>query len=107
MSSEYVIVATTTDSEEKARTLAASVVDAHLGACAQITSPITSVYRWQGNVQTDQEWRVEIKTAADRVEALVEHINGNHSYDLPEVVVTPIIGGSAAYLDWLGTESRG
>ncbi|MGI5996439.1 MAG: divalent cation tolerance protein CutA, partial [Saccharomonospora viridis] len=44
---EHVIVATTTDSEDKARELASSVIDAKLGACSQIV-PITSVYRWEG-----------------------------------------------------------
>ncbi len=62
MSSGHVVVASTTDNEEAAaRALAAGVIEVKLGACAQIVGPITSVYRWQGKVQADQEWRVEIK----------------------------------------------
>ncbi|MGW5741601.1 divalent-cation tolerance protein CutA [Amycolatopsis sp. NPDC003861] len=106
MSSEHVIVTSTVDSEEKARDLAAKTIDAKLGACAQIVGPITSVYRWEGAVQTDQEWRVEIKTTADRVAALTEKIKALHSYDLPEVVATPIEGGSVEYLNWLVEETR-
>ncbi|HJT05218.1 MAG TPA: divalent-cation tolerance protein CutA [Pseudonocardiaceae bacterium] len=106
MSSEPVIVASTTDNEQAARALAAGVVDAKLGACAQVVGPITSVYRWEGEVQTEQEWRVEIKTAADRVPALTEHIKANHSYDVPEVIATPITGGSPEYLSWLLNETR-
>lgn len=103
--SNHAIVTTTTDSEDKARELAAGAVDAKLGACAQIV-PIVSVYRWEGVVQNDQEWRVEIKTAADRVTDLVEHLKGAHSYDLPEVIVTPVEGGSSDYLAWLVEETR-
>lgn len=106
MSSDPVIVASTTDNEEAARALAAGVIDAKLGACAQVVGPITSVYRWEGEVQTEQEWRVEIKTAADRVPALTEHIKANHSYDVPEVIATPITGGSPEYLSWLLNETR-
>ncbi|MGH3823897.1 MAG: divalent-cation tolerance protein CutA [Pseudonocardiaceae bacterium] len=106
MSPEHVIVASTTDNEEAARALAAGAIDAKLGACAQVLGPITSVYRWQGEVQTEQEWRVEIKTAADRVAALTEHIKANHSYDVPEIIATPITGGSADYLSWLVNETR-
>src|SRR3954447_24825632 len=106
MSSEHVIVTSTTDAEEKARDLAAKVIDAKLGACAQVVGPVTSVYRWEGKVQTDQEWRVEIKTTADRVAALTERIGQLHGYDLPEVIATPIEGGSAEYLAWLTAEAR-
>lgn len=58
-------------------------------------------------MQEEQEWRVEIKTVADRVAALTEHIKANHSYDVPEIIATPITGGSAEYLSWLVTETRG
>ncbi len=107
MSSEHVIVTSTTDNADAARALAAGVIEAKLGACAQIVGPITSVYRWEGEVQTEQEWRVEIKTAADRVEAVTEHIKVNHSYDVPEIIATPITGGNAEYLSWLVDETRG
>ncbi|MGH3815934.1 MAG: divalent-cation tolerance protein CutA [Pseudonocardiaceae bacterium] len=107
MSSEHVIVTSTTDNADAARALAAGVIEAKLGACAQIVGPITSVYRWEGEVQTEQEWRVEIKTAADRVAALTEHIKANHSYDVPEIIATPITGGNAEYLSWLVDETRG
>lgn len=106
MTADHVIVATTTDSEDAARALAAGVVDAHLGACAQIVGPITSVYRWEGAIETAQEWRVEVKSAADRVDALVKHLTEHHTYDVPEVIVTPITSGHAEYLSWLVSETR-
>ncbi|WP_197319467.1 divalent-cation tolerance protein CutA [Saccharomonospora sp. NB11] len=106
MISEHLVVSTTTDSEAAARELAAGAVEARLGACAQIVGPITSVYRWDGRINTDTEWRVEVKTAADRVEALVDHLKRKHSYDVPEVVVTPIVSGSEDYLAWVVAETR-
>ncbi|SFJ89675.1 divalent cation tolerance protein [Amycolatopsis sacchari] len=102
---EHVVVTTTTDSEDSARELAARAVEAKLGACAQIV-PITSVYRWEGEVQTEPEWRVEIKTAADRVAPLVSLLEDVHSYDTPEVIATPIEGGSTEYLRWVIAETR-
>jgi len=53
------------------------------------------------------EWRLEIKTTADRVTALTAHIKDNHSYDLPEIIAIPITGGSAEYLSWLIAETCG
>ena len=103
---DHLIVTTTTDSADAARSLAARAVEARLGACAQIVGPITSVYRWEGEVRTDAEWRVEVKTAADRLEALVGLLKEHHSYDVPEIIATPIEGGSADYLTWLVSETR-
>jgi periplasmic divalent cation tolerance protein len=106
MSSDHVIVSSTTDSEEAARNLANGAIGANLGACAHIVGPITSVFRWEGQVQTEQEWRVEVKTATDRAAALTEFIKEHHSYDVPEIIATPITGGSAEYLSWLVAETR-
>lgn len=106
MQREHVIVTSTIDSAEAARALADGLIAAKLGACAQIVGPITSVYRWQGEVRAEHEWRVEVKTTSDRVEALVAHIKANHGYDLPEIIATPINGGSEDYLAWVRAESR-
>lgn len=106
MPAEHVVVVSTTDSEEAARTLAAGAIRAGLGACAQVVGPVTSVFRWEGAVQTELEWRVEIKTATDRVPELTEHLRERHTYDLPEIIATPIESGSAEYLAWLVDETR-
>jgi periplasmic divalent cation tolerance protein len=97
---------TTTDSAEEAEVLARGIVDARLAACVQIVGPIRSIYRWKGNVQSEQEWQCWIKTSADRLDALTEHIKKNHTYDVPEVVALPIVGGSADYLSWMTGETR-
>ena len=106
MPSDHVIVVTTTDSEQAAHELATGAVERRLGACAQLVGPITSVYRWDGAVTTDTEWRVEVKTAADRADALVADLTERHTYDVPEVVVVAITGGHADYLSWLRSETR-
>ncbi|MBP2478298.1 periplasmic divalent cation tolerance protein [Crossiella equi] len=99
------IVTTTTDSAEAAQRLAAGAVEARLAACVQI-SPVTSVYSWKGEIRTDAEYRLDCKTAPDRVDALVEHLRAHHTYDLPEVLVTSVVGGDKDYLGWLISETR-
>ncbi|MEU3251302.1 divalent-cation tolerance protein CutA [Streptomyces sp. NPDC006997] len=101
----YLTVLTTTDTAEKARALAASAVEAGVAACAQIDGPITSVYRWEGAVRTDDEWRVLYKTTADRYPELEAHIRQAHDYDTPEIIATPVTHGSPAYLAWVGEET--
>ncbi|MGK5637318.1 divalent-cation tolerance protein CutA [Streptomyces sp. URMC 126] len=98
-------VLTTAPDEETARRLAASAVDRRLAACAQIDGPVTSVYRWQGGIETDTEWRVLYKTTAARYAELEAHIRAGHPYDVPEVIATPVTAGSDAYLAWLRSET--
>ncbi|WP_245744431.1 divalent-cation tolerance protein CutA [Lentzea fradiae] len=95
---------TTVDSVEAAESLAKNIVEARLGACVQIV-PIRSVYRWDGEVRVDVEWQCVVKTSAGRADELVTHIKSQHSYDVPEVVVTPVVGGNDDYLAWVSEET--
>jgi len=103
---DYVQVVTTTDSEQDAARLARSVVNARGGACVQVV-PIRSFYRWDGAVQDDPEWQLQIKTSAAALEGLVAHLKSEHSYDVPEIIALPITGGNDAYLSWLDEETGG
>ncbi len=102
---DFVQVVTTTDSEDSAAALARSIVEVRGGACVQVV-PIRSFYRWDGAVQDDPEWQLQIKTSAARVDELVAHVNEQHEYDVPEIIVLPIEGGNSAYLSWVADETR-
>ncbi|MBB5804111.1 periplasmic divalent cation tolerance protein [Saccharothrix ecbatanensis] len=106
MSDNHVVVITTTDSEDAAGTLARAVVEARLAACVQVSGPIRSVYRWDGEVRDDREWQLWIKTAYDRVDELTEFVKARHTYDVPEVVALPVLGGNTDYLEWITSETR-
>lgn len=106
MAGSHCAVITTTDSAEAADELGRGIVDARLGACVQIVGPIRSIYRWKGEILNEQEWQCWIKTSADRLDSLTEYIKTNHSYDVPEVVVLPVVGGGADYLSWVTDETR-
>lgn len=98
-------VLTTTDAAEKAEALARGAVAARVAACAQISGPVTSVYRWEGAVETASEWRIQFKTAAARYPALEAYLLGAHDYDTPEIIATPVVAGSPDYLRWLEEET--
>lgn len=102
----WLTVLTTTDSAAAAEALARGAVEARLAACAQVSGPVTSVYRWQGVVETAAEWQVLLKTTARRYADLEAHLRAAHGYDVPEIVATPIVRGSADYLRWLETETE-
>ena len=70
----------------------------------QVSGPITSVYRWEGNVEMSSEHLLTAKTTATAYDRVVETILKLHPYDLPEVLAVPIIAGHADYLKWLEAE---
>jgi len=98
---DFCQVSTTTDSRAAAQALAGSAVQARLAACAQIVGPVESTYRWAGKVETAEEYLVVFKTTTGVADALQGHIVARHSYEVPEVIRTPITGGAAAYLAWI------
>lgn len=104
MNADYVLVTTTTDTAEEAQSLAGALVTARLAACAHIEET-DSIYWWQGEVEHAHEWRIELKTPQHRAAELQQAILDTHSYDTPQVIVTPILGGSPAYLAWLTEET--
>jgi periplasmic divalent cation tolerance protein len=98
---DFVQVVTTTDREEDARRIAGVLVEKRLAACVQIVGPISSVYRWQGKVESAREWQCQIKTRQALLDDLSESIREVHPYEVPEIIAVPIVAGSRDYLTWL------
>ncbi len=95
------IILTTTGSHEEAGKIARALVERSLAACVNIVPRIESVYRWQGKVETAEEWLLLIKTQADLFERVRDAVKELHSYDLPECVMLEVSAGSQEYLDWI------
>ena len=95
------MVSTTVGSETEARAMARALVEARLAACVQIM-PVASVYRWEGKIEEAAEHLLLCKIATADFAAVEAAIRVRHGYDVPEIVITGIAEGSAAYLAWLG-----
>ncbi len=70
-------IITTTDSKAAAERIARELVEQRLAACVQIGGPITSVYRWQGKMETAEEWTCTIKTVRPSVRGRGVPASGN------------------------------
>lgn len=100
----YLQLQTTFQSREEALDAARRVVSDRLAACAQVLGPLSSVYRWEGKVEQDQEWLLLAKTTGRARKRLEELVTSIHPYEVPEIVFLPIEEGSAGYLSWLDRE---
>jgi periplasmic divalent cation tolerance protein len=98
---DCVLVWTTLGVDADARTFAETLVSERLAACVTVQAPMDSVYRWRGSVEHERERQILIKTTTERVPALAARVRELHPYELPELLVTPILSGSEGYLAWL------
>lgn len=95
--SVYAVFANADEAERIGRT----VVEERLAACINVLSPVRSVYRWQGAIETADEVAAIFKTTNERADALIARIAGLHSYDIPCVVSWPIDKITTAYAAWV------
>ena len=101
---DTLLVVTNLPDRESAEKLAALLIEGRLAACVNILAPCTSVYRWQGEIQQDEEHPLLIKTTKARYAELEASIRAHHPYELPEIIAVPVTGGLPAYLQWVESE---
>jgi len=101
------LVLSTAGSLEEARKIARHLVEQRLAACVNVVPQVESVYRWQGKVESAQEWLLLIKTTAALFESVRAAIRQIHSYDLPECIALTIAEGGVEYLAWIGESVAG
>ena len=97
----FIHVTTTCPNRDTATELSRRIVENHLAACVQMIHQVESIYHWQGKIETASEVLLLMKTKMDLFGRLSAFIKQNHSYETPEIIVTPIIDGSDDYLQWL------
>jgi periplasmic divalent cation tolerance protein len=102
--SHAIQVVTATATQQDAQKIATALVTQRLAACAQVLGPIRSTYRWKGQIESADEWLCLAKTLHTHYEAVQSAIRDLHSYEVPEIVATPLVAASEAYLAWIRAE---
>ena len=107
MRTQFRLVLVTCVSVLEARKISRSLLQKRLAACVNIQiSPVESIYRWKGKIETAREHLLLIKTTTRRLKSLEREVLRLHSYDTPEFLVLSISGGSRAYLRWLSDSCK-
>ncbi|KAL3825248.1 hypothetical protein ACJIZ3_021277 [Penstemon smallii] len=101
-----IVVYVTVPNKEAGKKLAESIVKERLAACVNRVPGVESVYEWKGEIQTDSEELLIIKTRESHLEALTQHVKANHEYEVPEVIALPILGGNLQYMEWIKNSTR-
>ena len=98
---EAVIAFSTVDSEKEAQKIAKALVQSKLAACVNIIPETTSIYEWKGEICEEKELLLVIKTTPARLDKLKATLEELHPYEVPELVVCPIVDGLPDYLSWV------
>ena len=101
-----IFVSTTLETKEDAERLARLLLERKLIACAQISGPITSFYRWEGETTSATEFTLSLKTTPLCTEAIKTLLRREHPYDLPEIIVQEVFDSSEEYAGWVYGEVR-
>jgi periplasmic divalent cation tolerance protein len=96
---------TTLESREQALSLARDAVEARTAACVQVIGPITSVYRWHGEMEETEEFLCLLKVPSEGMEKLVQFVRDRHPYDTPELTAVGSTFVDERYLAWARAET--
>jgi periplasmic divalent cation tolerance protein len=103
MTASHRLMFCTCPDEAIAQRIADALIKERLAACVSLMPGITSIYHWNGQIQSDPEVLVLIKTIEARVAALTERLRELHPYEVPEIIAVPITEGLPDYLSWITT----
>lgn len=103
---EVLVVLSNAPDIQLAKRIAHMLVEEHLAACVNLGNPYLSMYMWEGTLEGAEEVPLTMKTTRGQLSALVERLKQLHPYEVPEVLVLPVLGGSADYMEWVRAQAR-
>ncbi len=98
------LISTTVEHKEDAERIADLLLARRLVACAQISAPIASVYRWREEITTANEFILSLKTLPQHYALIEEVLLQEHPYEIPEIIAQEIPLVSNSYSQWVERE---
>ncbi|HUS04642.1 MAG TPA: divalent-cation tolerance protein CutA [Dehalococcoidia bacterium] len=96
-----IVILITTSSEGEARKVADLLLNERKAACVNIVPKVESLFWWQGKIESAQENLLIVKTNTAKLKEITDLIKKVHTYEVPEIIALPIIGGNEDYIKWL------
>ncbi len=102
----YTVLFITTANTEEAQRISSMLLNRKKAACVNIVPKVSSLFWWQDKLDSAQESLLIVKTKTSLLNEIITLVREIHSYDIPEIIALPIVGGNQAYLDWIGKEVK-
>ncbi len=103
----YIVIFITTADDEEAQLISRVLLEQRKAACVNIVPGVNSLFWWQGSIDSARESLLVVKTKASLLDEIVAIVREIHSYDVPEIIALPIVGGNQDYLEWIEKEVEG
>lgn len=103
---DLIIILMTASSIEEADLISNSLLEKKLIACSNIINDMKSTFWWNGNIQKENEVLIIAKSTKALLDNIIAEVKSIHSYDVPEILAIPILGGNPDYLDWIFEETK-
>ena len=101
MNQQTVLIFITTSTKKEAEKIANALLNRKKAACVSILPGVNSFFWWQGKIDSASEALLVVKTKSGLLDDIVKLVKKLHSYDVPEIIALPIIGGNEEYLEWI------
>lgn len=103
---DLIIILMTASSIEEADLISNSLLEKKLIACSNIINDMKSTFWWNGNIQKENEVLIIAKSTKALLDNIIAEVKSIHSYDVPEILAIPILGGNPDYLNWIFKETK-
>jgi periplasmic divalent cation tolerance protein len=100
----FAVIFITTPQDEESQLIARMLLEQKVTSCVNIIPKINSLFWWNQVIEQNKESMLIVKTSVSRINDVVQLVKEAHSYDVPEIIAIPIIGGNQDYLEWISHE---
>ncbi len=101
MEESYIVLFITTANAEEAQQISRILLEQRKAACVNIISEIDSLFWWEDKLDSAHESLLIVKTKASLLSEIIKLVKKAHSYDVPEIIALPVVGGNQDYLEWI------
>ena len=102
----YIVIFITAGNRKEAKRIADSLLRKKLAACINIVDRIESFFWWQKKIDSNKEVLLIVKSRKDKLQKIITCVKSAHSYEVPEIIALPIVGGYKPYLNWINDSLR-
>jgi len=103
---EFVVLLVTAASAEEAQHISKALLDQRKAASVNIVPRVNSLFWWHGKIDSAEEKLLIVKTKTPMLDEAIRLVKKNHSYEIPQIIALPIVGGNQDYLDWIDREVK-
>jgi periplasmic divalent cation tolerance protein len=101
MEYRYIVVMITAPSSAVGERIANTLLEKKLIACANILSPVLSLFTWEEKLNRENEVMLVCKTRLALLDQIIPVVKAIHPYQVPEIIALPLLDGAKDYLDWI------